>query len=277
MPVLGISLGLQYGPLTQRYARRVEQAGGRFDPGGRALRALDTMLYGEYSNGSGGTASVASLATGFVSLWCPFCSFSGITISLIGPDVVNTNYVSGDYSLQSGLQGGSTKFLSSTIALNQMTGSIYGLGAYFNTALNLSTSQVMGARATGSTFCLDVGANGGTPAYRIRPGVSGATPTTVSGNSSTGMMFMSRLAASGADSVKLFQPDGTESTFNLTAAAAAGSAIYYGALNVVNASSDFILNIYNAAFVTRGLAFNTPEAAVLRAALNEANTARATL
>jgi hypothetical protein len=234
------------------------------------------MIYGEYSDGAGGRGKVADLAHGFLSFWCPVCNFAGMAESLLGPSVINTGHVSGDYSLN-GIQSGAGRFLDSTIQLGAISNNLWSVGHYNNTPFPLDADAVrlFGGRPADSTWNIDYGANQ-KDVFRFRPG--NTTVSTVSGSVSDGLLAMSRLATSGADSVKFFHTNGTVTSINSTAVTTSSTlTFYYGAFNAGGSAVLNTTNRYNAAYILRDLAVDTPQITILRNALGALNTARATL
>jgi hypothetical protein len=150
-----LTLGRQYGPLTLDYARRVERVGGRFSSP-RALSLVDNLIYGQYSDGAGGSGVLAGLAT-LPMFWAPICDFPGITEPIIGNSFVNNGFVSGDWNITTGLLGGTGKYLDSGINVSTLTQNNAGLGFLVDSVPTAATTRVLGARNVTSSECFDIG------------------------------------------------------------------------------------------------------------------------
>jgi hypothetical protein len=206
----------------------------------------------------------------------PVSDFAGITVPVIGPTLTNISYVTGDWNRRTGMQGGSGKALNAGIQYGQASNNIFSMGIYNSTSINYSLQQLSGGRTAANDWGLDLGANGGASQVRFRPG--NTTITTAISTGASGLMVVSRLAASGDDAAKLFEPNGTIRSINSTAIATASTLnLYYGALNAGGSVNLHHQNRYSVGYISVGTAIDTPQVAILRNALDALDIARADL
>jgi hypothetical protein len=268
-----LTLGAQYGPLTLDYARRVESVGGRFDVAGRALRLINNLFYGQYSNGAGGVDSVAAIAHLLPVLWFPVSNFAGMPVPIIGAQFTSTGYTAGNYSLANGLQGNTSSFLNSNWSTAFLTISHEsGIWFWSNSAIssNPGTAAFMGQSGVSGTNNFDIGLGGGGGAIRSRIYSANASSRSVAAEY---RFYFGFRISTGTIGIILNTTKFTESQ---SFANPGDRNVFFGARNSNGTANLHWTNLYSAAGVVNGV-LTDPQATTLYNALDAANTARATL
>lgn len=271
MSAIAIRLGKTYGPITQEYAHRVSQVGGRVPRSTVALKVLDTLLYGQYNNGAGGTGSVSEFLHLFAVLWSPLSNFAGTVIPIIGPTFTNVGHVAGDWNLADGFLGNTSSHLdTNTTPLVFTSQQEQGIGFWSNSYSQTLANQLMGHAASGGSPATHVGlppTGSANYAYRVRSGAGLTAPTNASP-----FIYAYR---SDASTVGLYR-NTTLSTTSNTDAGPGTRNFYFGARNTNGTATLHWTNRYHSGWLVNGIL--TPAMVnIFYNAMVAANTSRATL
>jgi hypothetical protein len=101
-------------PDVLTYVAAVEAVGGSVSTSAQSL--LNTAITTTY-----GGLKYADYKAKLRFFWCPLSNFAGMRVPVKGSAFTNNNFVSGDYSINSGLQGGVSKYLDTGVAANSET------------------------------------------------------------------------------------------------------------------------------------------------------------
>lgn len=279
MPLLGNASLLKagvvagaYGTLTNDYETRVIASGGTLSTA--AKNVVEAFFYSQYNNGAGGTGRVADFSSSFALLWAPVSNFAGVIVPLLGADLTNSGFVSGDWDVQTGLLGATNKFLNTGVAGNSLPQNSLALFHWVSgLANNIST---IGARNAGSTACLDLG-GGGATTFRGRINRSNSTFLTRTTDAANGF-GLGRRASSTTYEVWSVS-SGVLGSASVSTASVLGptETLYISALNAGGTAGAFAAGIRMEAAGAMNAAPTDAQINILYNALAALDTARATL